>query len=70
MILVFDYTNRQSFDRLDFWREEIITFGSKNVFVILVGNKIDLVSEFKVNDKEAQKYADKNGYFFFKTSAS
>ena len=42
MILVYSVIERESFDHIFNWMEEISKYGSSNVSIILVGNKIDL----------------------------
>ena len=42
MILVYSVIDRESFEHITSWIEEINTYGSSNVSIILVGNKIDL----------------------------
>ncbi|KFM83521.1 Ras-related protein Rab-18, partial [Stegodyphus mimosarum] len=43
-ILVYDVTNRQSFQRLDQWLYELETYSTRtNIVKMLVGNKIDKV---------------------------
>ncbi len=44
VILVFDYTKKSSFEKLDFWKEEIANFADSNILVVVVGNKTDLYS--------------------------
>ena len=44
MVLVFDYTKKSSFEKLDFWKEEITNFADNNILVVVVGNKTDLYS--------------------------
>ena len=53
VILVFDLSNRQSFLGLDRWIEDINTFGPKDLFIIIVGNKSDLNEERVVTFQEA-----------------
>ena len=45
-ILVFDVTNRQSFENVSSWLSEISAHTSTNIVIVLVGNKIDRASEF------------------------
>ena len=42
-LIVYDITNRKSFDHLERWIEELKDNASKYVRIILVGNKVDLV---------------------------
>lgn len=45
-ILVYDVCSRQSFSRLDAWFDELETYATNpNIVKMLVGNKIDKVSE-------------------------
>jgi GTPase SAR1 family protein len=41
ILLVFDLTNRETFDSVPFWKKEIHKYASDSVYVILVGNKCD-----------------------------
>lgn len=47
--LVYDVANKQSFDRLDNWLNELETYSTKHEIVkMLVGNKIDKVSLMEI----------------------
>jgi Ras-related protein Rab-1A len=67
IIVVYDITNKTSFDNVKHWLEEIERCADKNVKVLLVGNKWDLITE--VSCDVAQKFADDIGISFFQTSA-
>lgn len=56
IIIVFDITNRQSFDDIQTWITQICRY-SKNANIILVGNKIDLENERQISYEEAKEYA-------------
>lgn len=56
MILVYDVTNRASFDSLKKWVEESNMNCMADIPKILVGNKCDGASAIPIN--EAQKFAD------------
>lgn len=49
VIVVFDLTNRDSFDKIQKWKTEVDNHSEENVVVFLVGNKLDLVEDRKVN---------------------
>ena len=69
VILVFDLSDRQSFDSLDQWNEMITTYCSANAVVILVGNKNDKESR-AVSSKEAEIYGKTKGLSqYYETSA-
>ena len=42
VIIVYDVSKKATFDKLEFWKEEINNFASESIIKILVGNKIDL----------------------------
>jgi len=69
-IVVFDITNRDSFQRAKQWVKELQRQGNPNIVIALAGNKVDLSpSKRKVEAEEAQAYADDNGIMFKETSA-
>ena len=55
-LVVFDVTKRESFEKLDGWIQSFKEIrGDAPIF--LIGNKIDLKDEIKVEEKEAQDFA-------------
>jgi small GTP-binding protein len=67
--VVFDFANRQSFENVTKWLNEIKE-NLNNVCVVLFGNKCDLPEEeWKVKREEAQKFAEERKINFFETSA-
>lgn len=46
VILVFDFTKKSSFEKLEYWKDEINNFAEVNTAVVLVGNKFDLKDKF------------------------
>ena len=69
IIVMYDVTNRKSFDNVKAWVEQIREEVSNKVSIILVGNKIDDVEGRKVTTEEGQKMADECGLSFFECSA-
>jgi small GTP-binding protein len=67
--LIFDITNRSSFDDIPAWIEDIRQFASKDVIIILVGNKSDLADEREVLFDEASDLAKSYGIDYIETSA-
>ncbi len=67
ILLTFDLCNKDSFDRIDYWVQELKEYaGLDNLYIVLVGNKKDRNKERKVLYEEAKKYAEDNnfgGYF-------
>ena len=52
-IIMYDITNRDSFDGLKMWMEELNEKGPKGLIIAIVGNKIDLL-EHSVSVNEAE----------------
>lgn len=67
-ILVYDVTNRKSYENIENWYNEIIK-ASPKISLILVGNKIDLKDNREVSNKEGSQLADKLGLSYIETSA-
>ena len=68
-IVVFDVTDRESFDHVPDWLLEIDQFSSLQIPRLLVGNKGDLVNEKVVGYSTSRKYADSLNMPFLETSA-
>ena len=70
-LVVYDITNRESFDNVSTWIEDCRNQSPQTIFMVLVGNKTDLDSENKrvVSFEEGQELAEKNKMMFFETSA-
>lgn len=66
IILTYDVVDRTSFTNLPNWLEDIQSY-TKNVFILLVGNKIDLPGV--VSESEGRTVANNNGIPFILTSA-
>ena len=67
--IVYDITNRKSFSNIKSWLEDIQKQCPKTVFLVLVGNKIDLQDERQVSYDEGASFAQENNMMFFETSA-
>ena len=68
-ILVYDISNRDSFEHISNWLEDCLAQSPKTVFMVLVGNKSDLNDKRKVTLEEGQQMAKNNNMLFFETSA-
>ncbi|KAF0033201.1 hypothetical protein F2P81_015491 [Scophthalmus maximus] len=64
ILLVYDITNRWSFDGIDRWIREIDEH-APGVPRILVGNRLHLAFKRQVPTEQARAYAEKNGMTFF-----
>ncbi|MEJ2251302.1 MAG: DUF4268 domain-containing protein, partial [Candidatus Lokiarchaeota archaeon] len=68
-ILVFDVTNQKSFENIKIWHKEIKEAAPPDIFLILVGNKIDLVNRRTVSPEQGEKLAEELGLSYIETSA-
>ena len=68
IVLVYDITNRESFEHLVDWLNQIKDESDK-VSMILFGNKCDLEEKRKVTKQEAEKFAKQNKIPYIETSA-
>mmetsp|Transcript_341 Transcript_341/g.1004 ORF Transcript_341/g.1004 Transcript_341/m.1004 type:complete len:198 (+) Transcript_341:421-1014(+) len=68
-IVVYDVTNRDSFEGAKGWVKELQRRGDQNVVIALAGNKADLESKRKVDEEEANEYASEQGVIHLQTSA-
>jgi GTPase SAR1 family protein len=68
-ILVYDITNRQSFEVMKSWVDELKQVGPEKVLYAIVGNKVDMLEDEVVSYEEAKIYAKSLGAMFTLTSA-
>jgi len=68
-IIVFDLTNKRSFDYVKNWIEELHKYAPENVSILIVGNKSDLTAKKKVNKEEIKKLVEPNDYLYYDVSA-
>ena len=69
VILVYDITNRDTFDDLDTWVEDIRNSSPADCVVALVANKSDLDDKRNVTTQEGKNKADQYGFLFNEVSA-
>ena len=68
-IIVYDITNKQSFNNINTWIDDCKNQSPKTIFFVLVGNKSDLENKRQVNYNEGLKFAQENNILFFESSA-
>ena len=68
-ILVYDITNRASFQVLKAWAEEFRSCGPPDIVIAVCGNKLDLEEARQVPLQEANAFASGIGAFCIETSA-
>ena len=69
VILVFDITNKETFDLLETWLKELKDTNKADVSKVLIGNKSDLSGERQVTVEDAQYLADTMKCKYFEASA-
>ena len=69
-LIVFDVTDKQSFDDLEEWIQSLVEIRGNEVPMIIIGNKIDLVESRVVAEEVARKYAAKYNAEILFTSAA
>lgn len=72
-ILVYDCTQMDTFNRLNFWKEDLFTKTQMppdpKFPIIIFSNKSDLTDQIQVNPGDAKQWAEQNGYPIFHVSA-
>lgn len=68
-ILVYDITDRDSFDRVQNWVKELRKMLGEGIVLVIAGNKCDLERQRVVSLEEAEAYAKTVGAQHFSTSA-
>ena len=69
LLVVYDITDNESFQKINFWMENIKNNAPENVKLILVGNKCDLANERKVTIEDGENKARYYNIKFFESSA-
>eukprot|EP00352_Strombidinopsis_acuminata_P009120 CAMPEP_0176360718 /NCGR_PEP_ID=MMETSP0126-20121128/17266_1 /TAXON_ID=141414 ORGANISM="Strombidinopsis acuminatum, Strain SPMC142" /NCGR_SAMPLE_ID=MMETSP0126 /ASSEMBLY_ACC=CAM_ASM_000229 /LENGTH=205 /DNA_ID=CAMNT_0017716031 /DNA_START=138 /DNA_END=755 /DNA_ORIENTATION=+ len=69
IIVTYDITDRESFNAVQTWMNEVEKNASDNISRILVGNKCDLESQRQVTKEEGQELAEHFNVRFLETSA-
>ena len=68
-IIVFDLTNKSTFDKAKRWVEELRQTGPENILLLLVGNKVDLENRRQLTYDECNNYASEFDLIYIETSA-
>jgi Ras-related protein Rab-1A len=69
IIVVYDITDRESFNRVQQWMNDIDVHASLGVCRLLVGNKADLSQKREIKEEEGASLAHSYGIPFIETSA-
>ncbi len=68
VFIVFDITNRKTFESIPKWIELIKSI-EKNIILVLIGNKEDLKEKREVEEKEGEDLAKENEMHYYELSA-
>ncbi|XP_043861139.1 ras-related protein Rab-37 isoform X2 [Dromiciops gliroides] len=69
LLLLYDITNKSSFDNIRAWLTEIHEYAQKDVVIMLLGNKADVSRERVVRSEDGETLAREYGVPFMETSA-
>ena len=67
ILLIYDISNKTSFNSIGKWMESIEEISSSNTIVILIGNKSDLEDERQVKREEGERTAKEYNIPFYET---
>ena len=67
-IIVYDITNRESFDNLKFWIDMCDEYCEVNTIRVLVGNKCEQEDKRKVSFEEGKKFAENHNLKFYEAT--
>ena len=68
IILMYDITNSDSFDNIINWTRDIRKNASENLIIYLIGNKVDLIDDRKINIEKGRKIASDERMKFIEVS--
>jgi Ras-related protein Rab-1A len=69
VVIVYDVTDKRSFDNVKLWMQEIERYACSNSLKFLFGNKSDLVKNKMFDFDTANFFAIENNLIFYETSA-
>uniref|UniRef100_A0A3B3VX54 small monomeric GTPase n=1 Tax=Poecilia latipinna TaxID=48699 RepID=A0A3B3VX54_9TELE len=69
LLLLYDITNKSSFDNIRAWLTEIHEYAQTDVVIMLLGNKADMSSERAIRRDEGERLAREYSVPFMETSA-
>ncbi len=69
VILVYDITNKNSFEEIEQFWLDIVKENTTNFILSVAANKSDLYQKEEVNEEVGRNFAQREGAYFFTTSA-
>ena len=68
-LLIFDITNKETFNKLDIWIKDIIENSPPDCILMLIGNKYDLKDNRKISYDDANILSQRFNIFYYEVSA-
>ncbi len=68
-LIVYDITRKNTCDNIDKWITDLKLNGDKNICIIILGNKSDLIDKREINKNDGIKKAEMYKTAFLETSA-
>ena len=69
VFVIYDISNKNSFDSIDSWVNDVKATADKRLTVVIIGNKCDLEEQRQVTTQEGEQKVTKLEAAFFETSA-
>ena len=69
VFIVYDITEKETFDHVEFWLNEIKKEAPESIHYVLIGNKNDLEEKRQIKYEEGKDFAEKHKMMFFEISA-
>ncbi len=70
VLMIFDLTNKKSYDKVLYWVDELKNaVNIDNVSIVLLGNKVDEIEKREITKEEGEKLASKIGVWYYEVSA-
>ncbi|KAB5555796.1 hypothetical protein PHYPO_G00038230 [Pangasianodon hypophthalmus] len=69
LLLLYDITNKSSFDNIRAWLTEIHEYAQSDAVIMLLGNKADMSSGRVIKREDGERLAREYGVIFMETSA-
>ena len=67
-LIVYDITRKNTFDNIDKWITDLKLNGDKNICIIILGNKSDLIDKWEINKNDGIKKTEMYKTAFLETS--
>ncbi|XP_072177772.1 ras-related protein Rab-21-like [Diadema setosum] len=68
-LLVYDITDKESFEVVKYWMNELKEKAPRDILIFVIGNKSDLESQRAVSRSSAEQYAQENDAVHLEASA-